>query len=118
MMACLLAKTEAEIRINQRADNKKFEVLWDTLISQMDIHHVRAEAMQEKMDVNLKEIIAEMRAWWKELKFCREAMMEAYLKKMQATDLEANPEETESAVKHQEVPKEEVAEEDWYGTGT
>jgi hypothetical protein len=29
----------------------------------MDIHHVRAEAMQEKMDVNLKEIIAEMRAW-------------------------------------------------------
>jgi hypothetical protein len=39
-------------------------------------------------------------------------MMEAYLKKMQATDLEANPEETESAVKHQEVPKEEVAEED------
>jgi hypothetical protein len=78
----------------------------------MGIHQIRTEVMQEKTDVNLKEIIAEMRPWRKDMKSCQEAMMEPCLEKMEATDLEANPEEIESAAKHQEVPKEEAAVED------
>jgi hypothetical protein len=41
--------------------------------------------MEAKMDANLKEYVAEMRAWLKEM-LCWEAMMEAM-------DLEANAEE-------------------------
>jgi hypothetical protein len=42
-------------------------------------------------------------------------MMESCLENMEATDLVANPEEIGSAVKHQEVPKEEDEVEDRYG---
>jgi hypothetical protein len=38
-----------------------------------------------------------------------ESLMDASLEKMEATDLEANPEELKSVVEHQEVPKEEAA---------
>jgi hypothetical protein len=51
-----LNKMEAEIRAN----NEKFQVLQGTLVSQTDIHQARTEAVQEKMDANLKE---EMMAW-------------------------------------------------------
>jgi hypothetical protein len=42
------------------------------------------------------------------MKVCQEAMMEACLEKLEATDMEANPEELESESEHQEVPKEEA----------
>jgi hypothetical protein len=44
-------------------------------------------------------------------------MIEACLEKTEATDLEANPEEIESKLEHQEVPKEEDtgALKEWYG---
>jgi hypothetical protein len=45
------------------ANNQKFEVLQGTLIFQMAIYQARREAMQEKTDANLKEMMVEMRAW-------------------------------------------------------
>jgi hypothetical protein len=46
------------------ANNKTFDVLQGILFSQMDIHQ---EGMEAKMDANLKEYVAEMRAWLKEM---------------------------------------------------
>jgi hypothetical protein len=45
---------EAELRTN----NKNSEVLEGTFASRMDIHQARTEAMQEKMDVDLKKVKA------------------------------------------------------------
>jgi hypothetical protein len=39
-------------------NNKKLEVFRNTLVSRTDIHQAKTEAMQEKMDVNLKEMKA------------------------------------------------------------
>jgi hypothetical protein len=41
------AKIGAEIRTSQEISNEKFEVLQGTLVSWMDIHQARTEAMQE-----------------------------------------------------------------------
>jgi DNA repair ATPase RecN len=57
------------------------------------------EAIQERMDIKLKEVMEDMRAWQKEMKANREAM-EAYPEKM-----EANPEEMKSVAEHDEVAK-------------
>jgi hypothetical protein len=62
-----LRKIKAEIRAN----NENFEVLQGTLVSRMDIHQARTEAMQDETDANLKKgikasiegIKEEMRAW-------------------------------------------------------
>jgi hypothetical protein len=45
---------KAELRTN----NKSSEILEGTLALLMDIHQARREAMQVKMDVNLKEMKA------------------------------------------------------------
>jgi hypothetical protein len=74
-----------EMKPEIRAHNEKFEVLQGCIVSRMDIHQARAEAMQEKTDAKLKEEIkaskeemkGEMRAWRKEIKARREAMMGA-----------------------------------------
>jgi hypothetical protein len=42
-----------EMKAEMRASNKEFEVLQGALISQMDIHQARTEAMQEKTYANL-----------------------------------------------------------------
>jgi hypothetical protein len=55
------------------------------------------------MDTNLKEIIAEMRAWRKETMTCQEAT-EACLESKEPTSVE-----TESVAVHDEVYKEEAA---------
>jgi hypothetical protein len=68
----------------------------------MDIHQARTEAKHEKTDANLKEIIAEIRAWQK--------LMEACLERTEATDLEANPEELGSKSEHLEVRKDAAME--------
>jgi hypothetical protein len=52
------------------ASNKKFEILKGTLVSQMDIHKAKTEAMQEKMDTNLKEMIASHKEMMAEMKAC------------------------------------------------
>lgn len=70
--------------------------------------------MQEKMGASMKEEIKvskeetkeEMRAWRKEMKARWEAMMEVCLEIIEATEVEANPEEIDSELEHQEVPKE------------
>jgi FtsZ-binding cell division protein ZapB len=45
----MLTRMEAKIE----ADNEKFEVLWDTLISQMDAHQERMMVCLGKMEVQL-----------------------------------------------------------------
>jgi hypothetical protein len=60
----------------------------------MDAHHARTEANHEQM-------MAELHAHHERMMVC--------LGKMETTDLETNPEETESGADHQEVPKEDVA---------
>jgi hypothetical protein len=55
--------------------------------------------MEAKMDANLKEIIAEMRAWRKETMACQE-VTEACLESMEPKLMEI-----ESVVVHVEVPK-------------
>jgi hypothetical protein len=67
----------------------------DSLAFRMDIH-------QAEMTAGHQEITAKMRAWRKEMKADREAMV-ACLGKAEATDLEANPEEKESAAVHEEA---------------
>jgi hypothetical protein len=84
------------------------------------------ERMKAKTDASLKEIIVEMRAWWKKMegiKACpermenrietdqepKEAKIKTGLVEVQAMDLEANSEEKQAIVEEQEVPKEEAA---------
>jgi hypothetical protein len=43
-----VAAVMAEMKASTEANNEKFEVLRGVLISQMDIHQARTEAMQEK----------------------------------------------------------------------
>jgi hypothetical protein len=57
------------------------------MLAKLDAHH---ERMMARMDSQLEK-------------------MEACLGKTEATDLKANPEEIESEVEHEEVPKEESA---------
>jgi cell fate (sporulation/competence/biofilm development) regulator YmcA (YheA/YmcA/DUF963 family) len=56
-------------------------------------------ANQEQMDANLKDIIAEMKAWWKDTAACQEV----------TESKEPALEETESELEHQVVPKEQAA---------
>jgi hypothetical protein len=63
------------------------ELLKEEMLAKLDAHH---EKMMARMDCQLEK-------------------MEACLEKMEATDLEANPEEIESKADHEEVPKEEAA---------
>jgi hypothetical protein len=48
------------VKAEIRANNPKFDVLQGAFMSQVDIHQARREAMQEKMDANLKE---ELETW-------------------------------------------------------
>jgi hypothetical protein len=63
------------------------EEIRTNVIAKLDTHH---ERMMARMDSQLQK-----------METCRE--------KTNATDLEANPEEIESEVEHEEVPKEEAA---------
>jgi hypothetical protein len=70
-------RTDASLRemnTETRANNEKFEILQDTLASQMDIHQAMTEYTQEEMKANQEKI---------------EATMEACLEKMEATGLKA-----------------------------
>jgi endo-alpha-1,4-polygalactosaminidase (GH114 family) len=72
----MLAKMEARIKAN----NEKFEVLPDTLISLMDAHYARTEANQEmiaKLDTHHERMRASVNAWQEEMTACQEAT-EAY----------------------------------------
>jgi hypothetical protein len=100
----MTARVEAKIE----ASNEKFEVLQDTLVSQMDIHQARTEAMKEKMDTHQESMEAKMDAWLKEMKAWRREMM-ACQEAMDTTDLAASREKLEAIAVHQEVPKEEAA---------
>jgi hypothetical protein len=90
------------------------------LVSHMDIHQkkmeagieaerkvdqeemlARVDAIQEKLDANHEDIMAEQRPWQKEMK--------ANPEPRKAMDLEANPGEKESGAVHEEVPKEHAA---------
>jgi hypothetical protein len=71
--------------------------------------------MQQKMDVNQREIIEDMTAWRKEMETNQEKIdanherIMACLGKTEATDLEVSPEELVSRAQHQEVPKKDTA---------
>jgi hypothetical protein len=69
------------------------EFLKEEMLTKLDAHH---ERMMAGIDSQLEE-------------------MEACLGKTEATDLMANPEETESWAEYEEVPKEEAAAEN-FGT--
>jgi hypothetical protein len=72
----LLAKTNVmqermeanlkEMKVEIKTNNKKFEVLQGTFVSQMDIHQARTEAIQEeiiaKMDAHQESMEATMNA--------------------------------------------------------
>jgi hypothetical protein len=45
----LVARLEAMIEAEIKTNNDKFEVLWSTLVSRMDIHQARTEAIQEEI---------------------------------------------------------------------
>jgi hypothetical protein len=85
----------------------EMEQMMEHLLAKMD-------AIQEKTNATIKEIIEDIRAWRKEMKSNQEAT-EAYPEKM-----EANPDEVKSVAEHEEVPKEEAAMEtfralkEWY----
>jgi hypothetical protein len=78
----------------------------------MDIHHAWTEAIQEEIiaeiDAHQERMRVSVNAWWKEMTACQEAT-EACLGKTEATNLLASPEEIESEVEHEEVPKEETS---------
>jgi hypothetical protein len=99
----LEAKIEAEIKTN----NEKCEVIQRTLISWMDVHQARTEAIQEeimaKMDTRQEGMRASMNAWRKETMACQE-VTEACLESKEPTSLEKK----ECVVVHEEVPKEEA----------
>jgi hypothetical protein len=61
---------------SKKANNEKFEVLQGTLISWMDIHQTRTEAMQEKSDTHLKEITASQEHMKEDTKVSKEKMKE------------------------------------------
>jgi hypothetical protein len=94
------AKMEARIEAN----NWKFEVLRDTLVSWMDAHHAKTdvnhEEMMAKLDAHHEWMRASVNAWRKETTACQE-VTEAYPEKM-----EANPEDMESVAECWVVPKE------------
>jgi uncharacterized protein YPO0396 len=73
----MLAKMEARIKAN----NEKFKILRDTLVSQMVSHHARTEANQEemiaKLDTYHERMGAGVNAWQEEVTACQEAT-EAY----------------------------------------
>jgi hypothetical protein len=71
----------------------------------MDIPQARTESTQEEMKAKMKSHDEKLKAIMKVGQENVEAMMEACLEKTEATDLGANPEESE----RQEVPKEEAA---------
>jgi predicted glycoside hydrolase/deacetylase ChbG (UPF0249 family) len=59
-MKALQERTDAnlrEVKAEIRTNNEKFEVLQGDLVSWMDIHEARTEAMQQKPKANLKEEI-------------------------------------------------------------
>jgi actin-like ATPase involved in cell morphogenesis len=66
------AKTDAnlrEMKAEIRANNQRFEVLRSTLVSRMDIHQARTEAVQEiiaKMETHQEKMRGSMIAWRKE----------------------------------------------------
>jgi hypothetical protein len=91
------AKTDAnlkELKAEMKADREEITGRLEAKI----------EANQAKMDVNPKEMKEEMLA---KMEINQERMM-ACLGKMEATNLEANPEEIESVAVHEEVPKQET----------
>jgi hypothetical protein len=67
------------------------------------------EEMTANLDVKMDSHHEEMMALIKPGQGKVEAMMEVCLKKTEAMDLEANPEEIESGLEYQEVPKEATA---------
>jgi hypothetical protein len=62
----LTARLEAKIKAEIKTNNEKFEVLWSTLVSWIDIHQARREAIQEeiiaKMDAHQERIGAHVNA--------------------------------------------------------
>jgi hypothetical protein len=56
------------------------------------------------MEASREKMMAKLDAHHERMMF----RMNSQLEKMEATDLEANPEEMQSKVEHEEVPKEEV----------
>jgi hypothetical protein len=94
MMACFLAKIKAEVETNKaktgtnlREMRASQELLKEEILAKLHACH---ERMMARMDFQLEK-------------------MEACLGNMESTDLEADPEEIESKVEHEEVPKEEAA---------
>jgi hypothetical protein len=113
MTAMLDAKMDAnqqKMEARLEANNKKFEVLQSTLstlVSWMDIHQARREAVQEeiiaKMDAHQERLGASMNAWRKEMMASQE-VTEACLESKEPTSVQIVSIEV-----HEEVPKEEAA---------
>jgi hypothetical protein len=72
----------------------KIDAIQEGMYAKLDAHHERMMAM---MDSHLEKMEAMVNVF------------EERFKKMETTDLEANPEERESKAEHEEVPKEEAA---------
>jgi hypothetical protein len=96
MMACLLGKIKTNqehlkeaIKANKAERDTKLREkhLKEEMLDKLDVHHKR---MAARMDSQLQK-------------------MDACLGKMEATDLEANPERKKSVAVHEKVLKEEVA---------
>jgi bifunctional pyridoxal-dependent enzyme with beta-cystathionase and maltose regulon repressor activities len=108
-----LKEIKEDIKTNQakmvariEANNEKFEILQGTLFSWLDVRHAKTEAnpeeMMVKLDAHHERMTVSVNAWRKETVFCQEAT-EACPEKIQE-----NPEEMQSEVVHEEVPKEEA----------
>jgi FtsZ-binding cell division protein ZapB len=81
------------------------------MLDKMDANQAEMKADREERKAEMKAYREEMRAGHEEMMAKLDAhheRMMACLGKMEATDLEANPEEMQSEVVHWEVPKEEA----------
>jgi hypothetical protein len=76
---CLLAKFKSQIRTNR-----------EEMLAEMETNQ---ERMKAKADTSLKEIIVEMRAWWKKME-----VMKAYPERME-TRIETDQEPRETKIK-------------------
>jgi chaperonin cofactor prefoldin len=113
LMARLEAKIEAEIKTN----NEKFEIIHSTLVSLVNIHLDRTEAIQEEIiaqvDTHQERMEVSVNAWRKEIMACQEAMA-ACLEMMKANtfavrkEMKACPEKAGACLENKEPTSDEI----------
>jgi hypothetical protein len=81
---------------------ERMDAAHEMMMAKLDAHQAKMDASQAKVGTSLKEIKEDIKAKVK-------AMLDAYLEKMEAADLAANPEDVESIEEGQKAPKEEAA---------